>query len=78
MVLSPMFQTTACIPASLDQEGHYFDELMYKERYTVERTNAWMDAYRSLLNRFDTSWQSWNAWHCIFAICNWAKFLAKV
>ncbi len=59
-------------------DGSYFDELMYKERYTVERTNAWMDAYRSLLNRFDTTWQSWNAWHCIISICNWAKSLAKV
>lgn len=64
--------------SNLDEDENCFDELMYKERYTIERTNAWMDAYRSLLNRFDTTWQSWNAWHCIFSICNWAKFLAKV
>ena len=22
------------------------DELLYKERYSIERTNAWMDSYR--------------------------------
>lgn len=37
----------------------YFDSKLYKERYAVERTNAWMDSYRSLLNRFDTTVESW-------------------
>jgi transposase len=37
----------------------YFDKVLYDQRYAVERTNAWMDNYRSLLNRFDTTTQSW-------------------
>ncbi|MCL1689426.1 IS5 family transposase [Elizabethkingia anophelis] len=37
----------------------YFDEKLYKERYSIERTNAWMDSFRSLLNRFDTTLSSW-------------------
>lgn len=37
----------------------YFDQELYKERYAIERTNAWMDSYRSLLNRFDTTIASW-------------------
>lgn len=37
----------------------YFDQKLYNERYAVERTNAWMDSYRSLLNRFDTTIESW-------------------
>ena len=37
----------------------YFDQKLYDERYTIERTNAWMDSYRSLLNRFDTTIESW-------------------
>lgn len=37
----------------------YFDQLLYNERYKIERTNAWMDSFRSLLNRFDTSVASW-------------------
>ncbi len=39
----------------------YFDQKLYDERYAVERTNAWMDSYRSLLNRFDTTTSSWKA-----------------
>ena len=37
----------------------YFDQLLYNERYKIERTNAWMDNFRSLLNRFDTTTASW-------------------
>lgn len=36
----------------------YFDEELYKERYSIERTNAWMDSFRSLLNMFDTTLSS--------------------
>lgn len=39
--------------------NHYFDHQLYKERYTIERTNAWLDSFRSILNRFDTSITSW-------------------
>ncbi|MDO4728290.1 MAG: hypothetical protein Q4B43_04710 [Bacteroidota bacterium] len=34
---------------------NYFDKKRYKERYTIERSNAWMDSFRSVLNRFDTT-----------------------
>lgn len=37
----------------------YFDPELYKERYSIKRTNAWMDSFRSLLNRFDTTLSSW-------------------
>lgn len=33
---------------------HYFDKKLYKERYSVDSTNAWMDSFHSLLNRFET------------------------
>ena len=26
------------------------DELLYAERYSIERTNAWMDSYRTIIN----------------------------
>lgn len=29
-----------------------FDKMLYEQRYTIERTNTWIDAYRTLLNRF--------------------------
>ena len=37
----------------------YFDQELYKQRYAIERSNAWMDSFRSLLNRFDTTVASW-------------------
>ena len=37
----------------------YFDPELYRQRYAIERSNAWMDSYRSLLNRFDTTVASW-------------------
>ncbi|MEM1136991.1 MAG: transposase [Bacteroidota bacterium] len=55
------------------ERDDYFDQVMYQERYVVERTNAWQDAYRSLLNRFDTTLDSWTAWHYIFALVSWVK-----
>ena len=56
----------------------YFDELMYQERFVVERTNAWMDAHRSLLTRFDTTQASWTAWHDLYCILAWCRRARKV
>ena len=49
----------------------YFDELLYDEnRYKIERTNAWMDAYKGILIRFEKlaiTW--WNMlWLSVIAI----------
>jgi len=41
----------------------YFDQKLYDQRYVVERTNAWMDSFRSLLNRFDTTIESWKGFN---------------
>jgi len=39
----------------------YFDKELYDQIYDVESTNAWMDSYRSLLDRFDIeSWKGFN------------------
>lgn len=43
----------------------YFDQELYDLRYSIERTNAWMDSYRSLLNRFDTSIASWKGFNLL-------------
>lgn len=53
----------------------YFDKELYNERYAVERTNAWMDSYRSLLNRFDTADQSWKGFNYLaFIVIALKKF----
>lgn len=45
--------------------NEYFDQELYDERYAVERTNAWMDSFRSVLIRFDTTWASWKGFNYI-------------
>ena len=44
-------------------ETYMFDEEMYKERWIVERTNAWMDGFKAVLIRFDTTISSWKGWN---------------
>lgn len=41
------------------------DELLYRERFSIERTNAWLDSYRTILNRFDTTIKNWESWNYI-------------
>ena len=43
---------------SIEERGEMTSYLMNcfaKERYSIERTNAWIDSYRSTLNRLDTT-----------------------
>lgn len=53
------------------------DEKLYKERYAIERTNAWMDSFRSVLNRFDTTVSSWIGFNfiafCVIALNKFYK-----
>lgn len=30
-----------------DREGYYFDELLYKQRFVAEKTNAWIDGFKA-------------------------------
>ena len=39
------------------------DDELYKERFSVERTNAWIDAFKALLVRFETKSQTWLSLH---------------
>ena len=47
------------------REEKLLDELLYMQRYCIERTNAWINSYRNVLNRFDTQLSSWKAWNYI-------------
>lgn len=54
-----------------NDEEAYFDTELYESRYMIERTNAWIDSFRSVLSRFDTtvvSWKSMNILACL-TIC---------
>lgn len=63
-----------------DNNDDYYllDELLYKERFVIERTNAWMDSFRSILNRFDFSSSSWEAFNYIAFIVIMIKKTYKI
>ena len=42
---------------------YLLDEQLYQQRYVVERTNAWIDAFKILLVRFETKAQNWASLH---------------
>jgi transposase len=48
---------------TLSETYQHFDELLYKERYVIERTNAWLDSFKTLLVRFEKNINSWMAQH---------------
>ncbi len=55
---------------------HLLDEKLYQERYSIERTNAWMDSFRSILNRFDTTVSSWKGFNFLaFIVIGIKKFI---
>lgn len=45
--------------------NNLLDEELYNERYSIERSNAWMDSCRTILNRFDTTVSSWKSFNYI-------------
>lgn len=55
-----------------------FDQGLYAERHSVERTFAWMDGFRSVLNRFDTTVASWMGFNFLdFIVIAIRKFRNK-
>lgn len=46
-----------------DQKDVLFDEELYQKRFVIERTNAWLDAFKAILIRFETNEINWKALH---------------
>ena len=56
---------------------YLLDDELYKDRYSIERTNAWMDSFRSVLNRFDVTVSSWTGFNYIAFMVILLKKLEK-
>jgi len=55
--------------------NRFLDEKLYDERYSIERTNAWIDSFRSCLNRFDVKTSSWIGFNYLaFIVIGLRKF----
>lgn len=50
------------------ENEHILDDLLYKARYVIERTNAWLDAFKAILVRFETNKIHWKALN-LLAFC---------
>lgn len=48
-----------------NQLDYLFDPELYKERFAVERTKAWLDGFKALLVCFETNAKHWLALHYI-------------
>ena len=51
-----------------NKNDYLFDDKLYKHRFVVERTNAWLDAFKAILVRFETNKIHWKALNLI-AFC---------
>ena len=60
------------------EKEHLMDQELYKERYMIERTNAWLDSFRSILNRFDTTTTSWKGFNFLGFIVIGLKKILKI
>ncbi len=61
--------TTLIETREMDIQGTiFFDSLLYKCRFVVERTNAWLDAFKTILVRFETNEIHWKALN-LLAFC---------
>jgi transposase len=49
-------------------DASLLDELLYKKRFVIERTNAWLDAFKAILTRFETNVLHWKTLN-IIAFC---------
>ena len=46
----------------------FFDNILYRRRFVIERTNAWLDAFKAILVRFETKKSHWKSLN-IIAFC---------
>ncbi len=46
-----------------DINDYYLDKPTYKERFAVERTNAWIDGFKNLIIRYETNSKHWLGLH---------------
>lgn len=57
----------------------YFDELLYQNRFVIERAFAWLDAFKALLIRYETKALNWLCLNIIgLAVCFVRKIYRKI
>jgi transposase len=63
----------------VNERLEYFDELLYGNRYIIERAFAWMDAFKALLIRYETSAINWLSFNVLgMIVCFVRKINTKI
>lgn len=60
---------------SLEENRFIFDKELYKNRFKIERSFAWLDGFKGLIVRYETLCTTWNAMLYLGII---VKFIRKV
>ncbi|SHM66172.1 hypothetical protein SAMN05444267_10668 [Chryseobacterium polytrichastri] len=64
--------------SNLNLSESYFDQLLYMEQYAMERRNAWLNSFRSILNKLDSTITSWVRFNYLgFIVITTRKFEKK-
>lgn len=62
-----------------ENRNEYFDELLYENRYVIERAFAWLDAFKALLIRYETTANNWLNLNIIgMIVCFLRKISTKI
>ena len=61
--------------ADWQTDDPFFDPERYRRRVVVEHANAWLDGFKALLVRYETSVGNWLAWHWLAFV---VIFLRKI
>ncbi|GAB3509010.1 hypothetical protein GCM10027442_16030 [Emticicia fontis] len=64
---------------SINDRHEYFDEILYQNRFVIERAFAWLDAFKALLIRYEVKSLNWFCLNIIgIAICFVRKIIVKI
>lgn len=61
--IEPNIKTNTRNTKQCNQSDHYFDEQLYSKRTAIERSNAWIDSFKSLILRYEKTISSWMNLH---------------
>lgn len=75
--INPNFCLNPRNGAVTDRE-EYFDPLLYKHRIVIEHAFAWLDAFKALLIRFETSARNWFSMNLLGFIAIFARKRLKL
>lgn len=62
-----------------DEEHYvYFDEQLYQRRTVAEHANAWLDSFKTLLVRYETTVDNWLAFHWLAFVVLFLRRISKI